>query len=274
MAQNKRYFWLKLHEEFFDDESVKFIQSLPDGDKVVIIYLKLLLKSLKNNGLICLQGFYATPEEDLALMLREDVKMIRYAMSALKKAQLLETGSDEEQWSFYMNRIPEMTGVCSETASSRRSRISRAKKAAQIETKQQGSVALQQKSSKVQQICSTEIEKEIETEKKIEKETESDAESDAELDQKQKSSSPHGPYGVNENVILSDAEYDSLKKLYPDYLVKIDYFSSYMATTGKKYDNHYHTILQWAKKDELKRPQAANKKKPFEDYSFEEGESF
>ncbi len=67
---------------------------------------------------------------------------------------------------------------------------------------------------------------------------------------------------------------DSLKKLYPDYLVKIDYFSSYMATTGKKYDNHYHTILQWAKKDELKRPQVAGKKKAFEDYSFEEGEGF
>ncbi len=266
MAQNKRYFWLKLHEEFFDDESIKFIQSLPDGDKVVIIYLKLLLKSLKNNGLICLQGFYATPEEDLALMLREDVKMIRYAMGALKKAQLLETGSDEEQWSFYMNRIPEMTGVCSETASTRRSRISRAKKADIIEIGQQESVALQQKNSKMQQICSTEIEKE----KEIEKETELDAE----LDQKKKSGSPHGPYGVNENVILSDAEYDSLKKLYPDYLVKIDYFSSYMATTGKKYDNHYHTILQWAKKDELKRPQANGRKKAFEDYSFEEGESF
>ena len=81
---------------------------------------------------------------------------------------------------------------------------------------------------------------------------------------------------VDENRIRNNICYvkKSLKKLYPDYLGKIDYFSAYMANTGKQYENHYLTILQWAKHDEQKRPRAEPKKSGFPDYSFKKGESY
>ena len=105
-----------------------------------------------------------------------------------------------------------------------------------------------------------------ETEKETEIDTESEKEAYIE------NSSPKY-YGVNENVLLSDAEYESLKRIYPDYLAKIDYFSTYLINTGKHYDSHYFTIMQWARQDDLKRPRQ-EKKRGFPDYSFEEGESY
>ena len=48
MGQNKRYYWLKLHEEFFRQPSIKYIRTLPEGEKILIIYLKLLLVSLRD----------------------------------------------------------------------------------------------------------------------------------------------------------------------------------------------------------------------------------
>lgn len=82
-------------------------------------------------------------------------------------------------------------------------------------------------------------------------------------------------YGIYKNVTLSDDEYRRLKFLFPsDYQGKIDYLSSYMASTGRKYSNHYLTILKWAKQDEQRMKDQAVKKK-FEDYdNYEKGKSY
>lgn len=56
-------------------------------------------------------------------------------------------------------------------------------------------------------------------------------------------------YGANQNVLLTDEEIGKLKSQFPDYLTKIDDLSFYMASTGKKYKDHYLTILAWARKE-------------------------
>ena len=50
MGENKRYYWLKLQENFFDDDTIDFIESQESGEKYVLFYLKLCLKALKNEG--------------------------------------------------------------------------------------------------------------------------------------------------------------------------------------------------------------------------------
>ena len=235
MAQSKKYYWLKLNEHFFSQVTIKYLRKLPQGDTVVIVYLKLLLVSLKSDGVIYLRGICSSIEDEVALLIDEDAMAVSLTLQALSKINLIEQGTEEGV--LQMTDFQDMVG--SESGSAVRMRNHRARK----ELAENKLAALPDK-AKVSQCdadvtgsdyrmtasCSNVILGDTEIEKEIEKETESDAE----LDQKQKSSSPHGPYGVNENVILSDAEYDSLKKLYPDYLAKIDYFSSYMATTGKK----------------------------------------
>lgn len=43
----KRYFWLKLKDDFFDKKYIKALLKLPQGDSLTVIYLKMQLKSLK-----------------------------------------------------------------------------------------------------------------------------------------------------------------------------------------------------------------------------------
>ena len=57
-------------------------------------------------------------------------------------------------------------------------------------------------------------------------------------------------YGEYENVLLSDGEAEKLKREYPDdWRQRIDRLSEYMASTGKRYQNHLATIRAWARKD-------------------------
>ena len=50
MADNRRYYWLKLKEEFFTDKRIERLRRISGGDTYTIIYLKLLLLSLKDEG--------------------------------------------------------------------------------------------------------------------------------------------------------------------------------------------------------------------------------
>ena len=50
MAENKRFFWLKLKEDFFEDETIEWLEEQPNGKEYVLFYLKMCLKSLKHDG--------------------------------------------------------------------------------------------------------------------------------------------------------------------------------------------------------------------------------
>jgi hypothetical protein len=66
-------------------------------------------------------------------------------------------------------------------------------------------------------------------------------------------------YGMYENVLLTDEEYQKLQEEFPhDYTERIERLSEYIASTGKKYKSHLATIRAWARKDTVQRP--ANRK--------------
>ena len=58
--------------------------------------------------------------------------------------------------------------------------------------------------------------------------------------------------GRMNNVILTDSEYEQLKASYTDIDSTIERMSSYMASTGKSYYSHYHTLLRWAEEDKAR----------------------
>lgn len=59
-------------------------------------------------------------------------------------------------------------------------------------------------------------------------------------------------YGEFNNVFLSDDEFKSLNERFNGTLsVKLENLSGYVASTGKKYKSHYHTILNWARKENV-----------------------
>ncbi len=80
-------------------------------------------------------------------------------------------------------------------------------------------------------------------------------------------------YGLYENVLLTDEDYQKLQEEFPhDYSVRIERLSEYIASTGKKYKNHLATIRNWARNDVQKKPAKATKSSnPFLDM-LEEGD--
>lgn len=60
-------------------------------------------------------------------------------------------------------------------------------------------------------------------------------------------------YGEYQNVCLTDDEYNGLKDKLQDHTnIMIDKLSRYIKSTGKKYQSHYATILNWYEQDKDK----------------------
>ena len=52
----KRYFWLKLQQDFFGRKEIKMLRRIAGGDTYTVIYLKMLLKSLQTNRKLYYEG--------------------------------------------------------------------------------------------------------------------------------------------------------------------------------------------------------------------------
>lgn len=116
----KKYYWLKLKSDFFEDDTIQFIEEQENGILYVNFYLKLCLKSLKCEGkLIRLIGNTLMPYDakTLSKLTNTDVDTVRAAMGIFKRIGLVEILDDGE---IYLTQINEMIG--SETASAERVR--------------------------------------------------------------------------------------------------------------------------------------------------------
>lgn len=68
MSNDKRYYWLKLSESFFEDDTIAWIKDQESGNDYLIFYLQLCLKSLQNDGnLIRYVGEKLIPYDDKSL---------------------------------------------------------------------------------------------------------------------------------------------------------------------------------------------------------------
>lgn len=86
----KRYYWLKLKEDFFNSKEIKKLRKLAGGDTFTIIYLKMLLISINNDCIISYDGVESSFEEELALQLDEGVDNVKITVMYLKAQGLLE----------------------------------------------------------------------------------------------------------------------------------------------------------------------------------------
>jgi predicted phage replisome organizer len=122
MAESKRYYWLKLQHDFFGSKRMKKLRTLENGDTCLIIYLKMQLKSIKDDGVLVYSGLEASFEEELALDLDEDVDNVTRTVKFLMKYDLLEVLENKYTLPYAQGN----TG--SETAAAERMRAFRKKK--------------------------------------------------------------------------------------------------------------------------------------------------
>lgn len=88
----KKYYWMKLKEDFFDDDAIEWLEEQPKGKEYALFYLKLCLKSLKTNGvLIRSVGTLLVPYDTkkLAEITKTDFDTVVVAMELLKNIGLI-----------------------------------------------------------------------------------------------------------------------------------------------------------------------------------------
>lgn len=118
----KRYYWLKLYDTFFDNKTSKFLRKLPDGDKILLVYLKLQLKLLKSEGIFTYENLCDSIAEEIALTLDEDVNIVKLLLGALEKTKTIEFLSEN---TFMLSEMQDLIG--SEGSSAARVRKHREK---------------------------------------------------------------------------------------------------------------------------------------------------
>lgn len=163
MGEPKRYFWLKLHKDFFQRKEIKRLRKIAGGDTYTIIYLKMLLRSIMSDGKLYFDGLEDDFASELALDLDEKEENVQITIQYLLKSGLLEMCSDEE---YYLPDTKDSTG-CETAVASRVRKHRERKKALQCNTDV----------TQVKQLCNGEIEKELEIDIEIEKEIHSSAKS-------------------------------------------------------------------------------------------------
>lgn len=125
---NKRYYWLKLDEDFFEDDTIKYLLEQKNGSEYVIFYLKLCCASLKDEGtLIRYVGNKLIPYDAASLSKLTDTNIdtVTNAMSFFIEFGLI---SEMDNGELFMEQLEEMIG--SETDSAKRMRKLRAREKA------------------------------------------------------------------------------------------------------------------------------------------------
>ena len=158
---SKKYYWLKLKEDFFRQKEIKKLRKIAGGDTYTIIYLKMQLLSLQNEGVLKYEGVEENIAEQIALEIDEDVDNVQITLSFLMANKLIEEISKTD---FFLVKANDCIGK--EVDSAARVRAYR-------ERKKQEEKRIEEEKNKLLQcngnVTKSNTEKEIDIEKEKEK---------------------------------------------------------------------------------------------------------
>lgn len=209
---SKRYYWLKLKKDFFQQHQIKVLKALPNGRLYALIYLELLAESTTHNGELRYSKMLPYDITTLASVIDEDKDNVENAIKTFIKLEIAEIFDDG---TIYMREIQKLIG--SETGQTIRKK--EAKMIAEGNSRVNFTLDIRDKSTDNR-------EKEIYKEKPDRK-----------------------GYGTYKNVFLTDEQYEQLKQEFPNYQDWIERVSEYCASKGKKYKDYLATIRSWARKE-------------------------
>jgi len=93
---DKRYYWLKLQEDFFKSKRIKKLRKIAGGDTYTIIYLKMQLLSIRNKGILEYSGLEPSFAEEIALDIDEEIDDVTITINYLLNTGLMETADNKE----------------------------------------------------------------------------------------------------------------------------------------------------------------------------------
>ena len=144
----KKYYWLKLKNNFFSQPKIKKLRKIAGGDTYTVIYLKMQLYSLEDDGKLYFDGIEENFVEEMALKIDEDPENVGVTIQFLIAQGLMILCDDNE---YLMTETQESIG--SESDSAQRVRAHRERKALHC--------------NDTVTLCNTEKEKEIENRDRV-----------------------------------------------------------------------------------------------------------
>ena len=177
MAENKKYYYLKLKDTFFDSEEMKILESMDNGILYQNLYLKICLISLKSNGALLFKDMIPYNLDMIATITRINKDIVRTGLNVFKQLGLITIADNE---TIYMSDIQTLIGKAS-TESDRVSKYKKKLGTIKIEEEASNNFVEEQEENcnnsveKLQKKYGSvtperEIEKELELEKEREKE--------------------------------------------------------------------------------------------------------
>ena len=123
MAENKRYYWLKLKRDFFRRHDIQIVENMPNGKDYILFYLKLLCESVDHNGNLRFSEQIPYNEQMLATITNTNIDVVRSAIQVFEELGMMEVLDDG---TYFMNEVQKMLG--SETKWAEKKRDYRLKK--------------------------------------------------------------------------------------------------------------------------------------------------
>lgn len=222
MAERKKFYWLKLKDDFFNQKEIKKLRRIAGGDTYTIIYLKMQLLSLKNEGKLMFEGVEDDFIQELSLELDEEVENIRLTYMYLKSHNMIEEVTSEI---YILPKALECIGKESDSAE----RVRRFRENHNMGKTLQSNA----------QVTNSNTEIEIEIDKEIDKR-------DKSKEKRVKKKLIKKTY--SERVLLTEEEYMQLIEKYgnEEELKKgIGILNNYIQSKEPGYKSHYHVLIGW-----------------------------
>lgn len=122
MAENGKYYWLKLKRDFFKRHDIRIIEEMPNGKDYILFYLKLLLESIDHEGSLRFSDTIPYNEQMLSVVTNTNIDIVRSAMKLFIELNMMSICDDK---TIYMNEVEKLIG--SETKWAEKKRLQRAK---------------------------------------------------------------------------------------------------------------------------------------------------
>ena len=235
MAEQKRFYWIKLKEEFFSDlEPIDWLISQKNGCEYVVLYLKLCLMTANKGGRLAMNiGEMIVPYDanKIARDTKFDIDTVIVAMELFQKLGLVYEETDGVLKIPYVNEI-----VGSETPAAIKKRKQREKRK-QLQGDKVGDNVLQEKEYREKILDNRFIDKEADVEGSADAPDYTDPEYQIQR--------------LRGNVMLSDKQIEDLLdkmglEAFEHYLYRL---GSFIEDKGNVVKNHYATMLKWYTED-------------------------
>ncbi len=250
--------WIKIYTNMFDNRKIKQIEKLPEGNALLVIWLKLLTLAgnVNDSGFVYFTKDIPYTDQMLATEFDMPLSTIQLALNVFKQYEMIDITDDLlkiSNWEKYQN-VEGMEKIREQNRIRQKRWYDRQK---EIECNVTPNVTVTQPND-----------------------IDIDIEEDIDINNNIHSSKPKKvkhKYGEYQNVLLTDEEYNKLHQDYPNANELITYLDEYIEMKGYKAKSHNLAIRKWVvdavARDNKKKPQQQVTSNPFLEILMEEKET-